>query len=1079
MEFSSENKLRFRILKLFLVISFFVISINFYSKNNSNAIIEARSLYFEETTLDNLNWEQSIAKTDSLFELKKYDLAISIGNELLENVQTRLGQEDTIVAEILYKLGIYNEEAINYPIAESLSRRALLIQEKHFGKDSPQVGNTLILLGTACGNQGKYVESEQLYKRALKILESAHGPDHKEVAHCLNKLAIVCRSQDKNEEAKNYFNRSLKIYESIFGNNHNSVATILNNLSNLHANEGRHKLAETYYFRCKEIYENLYGDSHPNTATIYNNLACLYHEVGKYSEAEKLFKRALDIREKFYGPVYRSVATTLGNLATVYQDQGRYLKAEPLYLRSLSINEEILGKAHLSVGTSLDILGNFYRIQGKYSKAEDHIIRALEIIKKRLGQNHSQIAISINNLAAISHDLGKFEKAETLYNKALSMRIKIYGTEHLYVAESNKNLARLYYDWGKYELSEPLYKQALVIKENLLGSTHPIVGEIQQEIAKLYASEYDSIQSAEYYEKSWHSRQEFIEHVFSSSSENQKLRWIKKYPLIDNSLLSLALQQKNQTLNKTALKMILYGKSAVIDAILAEKEAAYCNYDEDIMKMLEDRSSVCNQIANLILFDQSKNITNSTSDSLKKLYAVQDSIEQELSVQCSEFKNEITSTQFNLNQIASNLPSESVLWEFIKYEPFDFYSPGTEKERTGKSRYAVFSLNHNGEVSALDLGESDHIDSLIMATRKMIYDSETRIYSHLAPELELQLKDVTSKLYKLIFEPLAKDLQEQTSIQISLDGQLHLLPLDILPIPDGSYVIEKYRLSYLSSGKDLLKSNTASSFSNDVVIITNPDYNRSIQDVSNQNQKTFVKNINSISQPVNNKKVNYSARKFIPLLYCQNEKELIVNTFIQLENINIYEYSDEYATESVIKQLEIFPRILHIATHGYYNNNKDFNRKLSIDHPFHHSGIVLAGANNLFKTDEIIANDFENGILTAYEVSSLNLQGTELVTLSACETGLGETLNGEGVFGLRRAFKHAGAQSILMSLWRVQDKETSVLMDGFYRRWLMGNISKQDALHNTSLNILDNCRKKWGHGHPLFWGGFILAGNNN
>jgi CHAT domain-containing protein len=193
------------------------------------------------------------------------------------------------------------------------------------------------------------------------------------------------------------------------------------------------------------------------------------------------------------------------------------------------------------------------------------------------------------------------------------------------------------------------------------------------------------------------------------------------------------------------------------------------------------------------------------------------------------------------------------------------------------------------------------------------------------------------------------------------------------------------------------------------------------------------------------------------------------------DNYDVSYFEAEMARENTLKNLQQTPAVLHVATHGYFCERADQNL---MSNPLLRSGLILAGANRTIGEMNEGAFSSEDGILTAMEVSGLNLIGTDLVVLSACQTGIGDVQSGEGVFGLRRAFQHAGARSIVMSMFAVPDESTSYLMERFYENWLSG-LSKSSALRNASLSILNERRNRSVSTHPLFWGGFVLIGDSD
>jgi len=212
--------------------------------------------------------------------------------------------------------------------------------------------------------------------------------------------------------------------------------------------------------------------------------------------------------------------------------------------------------------------------------------------------------------------------------------------------------------------------------------------------------------------------------------------------------------------------------------------------------------------------------------------------------------------------------------------------------------------------------------------------------------------------------------------------------------------------------------------------------------------------------------------EFTPLPYTLKEIETIIDIFNEKEIFQIAAFSSIDATEGVIKRMDAVPDVLHLSTHGYFCENRDN----FYDNPLLKGGLAFSGANCVIEKSHNNPDNGEDGILTALEVTGLNLVGTHLVVLSACETGIGEVENSEGVYGLRRSFQQAGAETIIMSLWKVPDKETFEIMEGFYKQWLDGK-TKQEALRLASLDVLKKHRKQYNSSHPYFWGGFILSGN--
>jgi CHAT domain-containing protein len=415
-----------------------------------------------------------------------------------------------------------------------------------------------------------------------------------------------------------------------------------------------------------------------------------------------------------------------------------------------------------------------------------------------------------------------------------------------------------------------------------------------------------------------------------------------------------------------------------------------------------------------------------------------------------------------------------VLWEFARYEPEDFGKVGCGEEVTGPPRYLAFSVDRDGEIMLKDLGDAGTIDSLVGLARKHIYRAGHEVYSPLATGAQQRLAVVTRELHDIIFAPLEPSLASRREIFISPDGQLNLLPFEILPCPDGDYVVEKFAVSYLSSGRDLLKPRRKQLSGDRALVLADPDFDFTNMEVTGH----------EADAPADSSAADLSHRPargvssclssaFTPLRYSRQETRSVIEALSSGTNLEVVSLLGSDALEEVLKGLAIAPRVLHLATHGYFCEDADPG---ALENPLLRCGLALAGANRVLSEKRRCDLQTEDGVLTAFEASGLNLIGTELVTLSACETGVGEVKVGEGVYGLRRALQCAGAETIVMSLWEVPDKETAELMGLFYGYWLSGK-SKKQALRRAVLAVLNSCRTRYDVAHPLFWGGFVLSGN--
>jgi CHAT domain-containing protein/tetratricopeptide (TPR) repeat protein len=1021
--------------------------------------------------------QRLIHEADSLAKANQLNTAIVLGNMALEKARKEFGESDTTVATALSILGKCFHDQVQYARCESLWSRALAIREEKLNPADPRIASSLHYLGLVYYRQGRYDEAEPLYRRALAIRERTLGSEHLDVAKTLNNLGNLYSDQGNYGEAEPYYRRSLSIREKVLGSDHPDVALALSNLATLCRDLGNFRDAELLNKRAIAIKEKVPGSEDSLLAWCLNNLASIYMEQGKYGEVEPLLARALRIKVKILGSEHPDVAACLSNLASLNKEQGKYNEVESLYKQALAIHEKTLGPEHPDVAITLDNLAEFYRLEARYGEVEPLLKRALDILEKAVGPDHPGVAWSLNSLANLYKDQGRYREAEQLYTQALEIRKKTLGPEHPEISDSLQKLAILFEIQGKSLEAEILFRQALEKREKAFGPRAPEVTDDLNHLAKIYCSMGRFDQALVHYGKFQASRVDFINYLFSYTSEEQKMRYLEKYPLIDQSLLSFLILHPSIQSKRTGLDMILRGKAAIIHAVAAENEIAFCSYDEEIRKKVERHTEVCGDIATLTLSGAEHVDPQIYRERLETLYSTKDSLETELSTICSEFEEEMAARRFGIDDIVEALPPGSVLWEFVHYEPYDFEKVGSEKERTGPPRYLAFTLDHTGTIDLTNLGDAGEIDSLVALARNRIYKARGEVFSPLVAESERSLAGVTGEIYERIFAPLETSIGESGYIFISPDGELNLLPFEILPCPDGQFVVEKFNVSYLSSGRELLSFKKVQEPSHWALLMADPDFDLSDEALAKRRDKTVTQpEVLSMHFEASRGASACLESTFDPLPYSHKEIESVGRTLRKKDRLRVESYDGGDALEEIVKGIETPPRIFHLATHGYFCEN--VGKEKMLENPLLRSGLALAGANRSRErgTEETVQG--EDGILTAFEVSGLNLVGTELATLSACETGVGEVRNGEGVYGLRRAFQHAGAQAILMSLWKMPDREIYGLMDSFYKNWSEGQ-TKQEALRQSTLKMIHDLRDKYGTAHPLLWGGFVLAGNPN
>lgn len=385
----------------------------------------------------------------------------------------------------------------------------------------------------------------------------------------------------------------------------------------------------------------------------------------------------------------------------------------------------------------------------------------------------------------------------------------------------------------------------------------------------------------------------------------------------------------------------------------------------------------------------------------------------------------------------------------VLYKPFN---PKATKDSDlfGTPRYVGYILQSQGEPKSVDLGDAATIDKAVTGFRKTI---------RLKSGSQTPFKTAARTLDTMLMQPIRKQLGNKRNILLSPDSQLNLIPFAALIDEKNQYLLENYEITYLSSGRDLIRLKVDVPSKENPVIVANPLFDE-------PGNPPAVRVASSSTRGNSNQtSADLASLKYGSIEGTAQEAKAIATL---LPNVKLLTGSD--ATENALKQLNA-PNILHIATHGFFLEDSppeqpgsDKAPVVKSDNPLLRSGLALAGFN-LRKSGN------EDGVLTALEVAGLDLAGTKLVALSACETGLGDVANGEGVYGLRRALSISGAESQLITLWLVDDEATKDLMIGYYGR-LQKNIGRSAALRQVQLEMLKNPLYQ----RPYYWAAFIPSG---
>lgn len=935
----------------------------------------------------------------------------------------------------LYQQGRYAEALV-------AAEQGLDYAREQLGEDHPGLGILLNELSAAHYQLGNYAQAEQALLQSINLLRAASGEFRRHHAGSLSNLAIVYQTIGDYTRAEPLCRQAVEIMRTDAGKENPDYATALNTLASLLYRMGEYAQAEPLWQETLQLRRAALGEDDTKYATILNNLAELYRAMGDLQRAEPLYRKALTIDRRAHGDRHPKVLAALNSLAEIHLSRGDTISAEPLVRESVLLSWLALGKEHPDHAVSLHNQAAFHLLQGDYPKALSLFQQAMEIERRAYGHGHPDIAIRLSMLALCHYRMGELAKAETLLRQALEITRTAVGEAHPTCALRLDNLAQLCAATGRPAEALTLLRQVAAIDDRVLGQ------------------------------------------IFAITSESQRLTYLAQLQWNTAEFLSLILQHfaDSREAIGLAFDLVLRRKGVTAEAQTLLRDAVLGGRYPQLKPRLEELSALRMQIAEATLAGAEPEGVAVHRKRLAEWEEARQRLEAELARSIPEMNPEQKLRAADRRAVALTLPEGVALVEYVRFEVFDFTAPPASGGLQWQpARYLAFVLagGHPDDVQMIDLGEVRPMDLLVELFRAGISQPPGERLNHnmvcrRLAEAELPGGDPGQLLRAAVFDPLRPALSGAERLLLSADGNLSRLPFGVLPEDDGRLLMDHYQVSYVNTGRDVLRFGAAASGSPTApLLVADPDFDLASAETSARTD-TAVPGRRSRDLP-------RDQMHFDRLPGTRTEGERLAPL------LGVRPWYNEAAVEGRLKKECRSPRILHLATHGFFLEDQPhdpnvFGRDLGLlsgamgrlsgplpENPLLRSGLALAGANTWLKGGTPPA-EAEDGLLTAEDVSGLNLLATELVVLSACETGLGEVKTGEGVFGLQRAFTLAGTKTLIMSLWSVPDDATRELMEDFYKRLLAGE-GRADALRNAQLAL----RQKYPD--PYYWGAFICQGD--
>jgi CHAT domain-containing protein len=965
-----------------------------------------------------------------------------------------LGEQDPDYALSLNNLAVLYNSKGEYSKSEPLLLQARDIRKKVLGEQHSDYAVSLNNLAELYRSMGNYLKAEPLYFQARDICKKVKGERSPEYAACLNNLATLYYSMGDYSQAEPLYLQILDIHRQLKGEQSSLYALSLNNLAGLYESMGEYVKAEPLHLQARDVSRKVLGEQHTDYALSLHSLAALYYLMGEYTKAEPLYLQTLAIWKRVLGEKHPNYATNLNNLALLYRSMGEYSKAELFYLQARDIRKKVLGEQHPDYALSLNNLAGLYNLLGDYSKAEPLILEARDIRKEVLGEQHPAYATSLNTLAGLYCSMGEYTKAELYYLQALDIRKKVLGERHPDYALSLNNLAGLYRSMGDLTKAEPFMLQARDIYRMALGEQHPNYAGALSSLALLYYSMEEYEKAASFYEEAAKIECDLAVTIVAAVSEAQALNYAAKELGPPNMLISV---WRHTTRPDDDLYAYVWLRRGLIQQIIAKRQHRLQEMaNADVRQRYGHYQDTRRSLARLILAPADSNSKRLAAKRkrIEELNEEKERLERQLAAELPAFRRQLQSERRPHTDLTAHLPANTVFVDLLHYSYFE--QDPKVRGKAGKHRtdtYAAFLVRPGASTVRVDLGPAAPINVAI-----------ARWHDDIAGGSE---SSAVQELRRLVWEPIENQLPPGTkTAYLCPDDKLTAIPWVALPGRKvGTVLLDDYSLALVPNGQFLLEQLTSTRGSADqkgeLLVVGGVSYDNKPAEVGPRQEMLATLR----DAAIGDKHITWP-----PLPGSKRELEAVTGlagarTVAKLDGVSA-------GTTAVLTKLPE-ARWAHFATHGFLAD-MEFRSALQVDekafeqgqalsgserrtvagrNPLVLSGLVLAGANLPREKDPYGIAQGDGGILTAEAIAGLRLDKLELAVLSACDTGLGDVAGGEGVFGLQRAFHSAGAQNVVASLWKVDDKATAALMRLFYQNLWTEKMLPLEALRQAQLRI--------------------------
>jgi CHAT domain-containing protein/tetratricopeptide (TPR) repeat protein len=1000
------------------------------------------------------------------FKAAEYAEALEAAKDLTAESEAQANARAAVTGYVLQ--AIYHTNLGDAALARAAKDSALLLLDKSDAVPESARLSTFCSLASCSCDLGDHKAAVALAAKASALCSQCDEEETVNLIDRLNVIAGKLNADGHAEDAARVYTATLNAAQQRFKEGDTRRAGQLETVAAFYEDQSRHAEAARLRDIALSEVENARGPNHLLTAAFVATAASSNSKVGDHAKAETMARRALGIIVAATAEQSIEAGTMKDLLASICVKRGKWREAEELSKEAIAAAEAVYGADALEVCEFRRSLADLYVKQGRYRDAEDLVRKSLAVVEQHTAagtqEQDEDLIFCVSALAALLSREGRYDDAESSWLRAVDLAKKLRGRGSALAAEVGRRYALNCVCQGRYEHAEALCQQAVNISLEVKGQDHPSTSESLITLAKVQAG---------------------------------RGKWSDAVRNVDAGMRSLVKHVRANLASLTPAEQMRVVRGDLTSECAAALSVGLLQHKSP---GVQESSAVW--LANSKAVGHEASVRRAGKNTRFGVPAAREgSVDEPLDVK----------RWIDAKTLREHVPDRAVFVDIARFTlvTFDCKPQGDADD---DARYAAWVVppQGSGVIEFIDLGKASAIDALVASYRDALradLGQEGSIAQAGEAAAEAALNDAAKPLADKVLQPLLASIRDlkfggtTEELILSPDGELWLVPWAALPLDDGRYLVEQYTVATVTSARDLLHTAKPTSEATSPLIFADPLFELATETLSRAVKAIDKEDASLLALDERTALMGSPSMRSLSevghvsrLPGTLSEARRVMKKIERMTKEKPVAYLQAQALEERVKRARS-PRILHFATHGFTlpdqvlpaAGRKDMTtiaaggRSIqgltsvsgeSLEDPLLRCGLLLTGCN-LPTTER--PQGVEDGCLTGTEIAELNLTATDLVVLSACDTGLGRVQYGEGVAGLRQAFLIAGANAVLATLWQVPDGSTSELIGGFFDHLAAGS-GKALALRQSQLDLIAKRRKAFGAAHPAAWAAFELTG---